>query len=275
VLYPNLDWLIPWYVDDYVNLDRNQSSQVSSRLAQQLDWHCRTQLPQYAGFFREIRRDVENDSQGLTLELLKVYNDRLTGYWYTLLEQITPDIIDILLSATDEQIAELFENLEKKNKEMESTFVEPPPQEVIRNRQKKMLKRLRYWFSNLTESQKQAVAEWSMQLEPIADEWIAHRRKVQHAAKRLTAHRDKAVKFETEFFDLLINSRKLRTENYRKKIDINTESTLALLAQLSKTLSPTQKTHFSNRLQSLVTDLDRLSCDPASKANRASINSSG
>ncbi len=271
VLYPNLDWLIPWYVDDYVSLDRSQSSQVSARLAHQLDWHCRTQLPQYAGFIREIRRDVEIDGQALTLERLAVYNDRLTRHWYILLEQITPDIIDILVSATDEQISELFENLERKNREMESKFVEPPPQEVNRTRQKRMQKRLSYWFSHLTGSQKQAVAKWSAQLEPIAADWIAHRRRVQHAAKHLAEHRDNSVKFKTEFFDLLTNSRKLRTENYQEKIDINTERTLALLAELSNTLSPTQKTHFSNRLQSLVTDLDRLSCDPALKANRAGI----
>lgn len=275
VLYPNLDWLIPWYVDDYVSLNRSQSSQVSERLVQQLDWHCRTQLPQYAVFFREILRDVENEAQALTVERLEVYNDRLSEYWYTILRQIAPDIIDILVSATDEQIAELYENLENKNREMESTFVEPPPEEVIRIRQKRMQKRLSYWFSNLTASQKQAVTDWSIQLEPIADEWIAHRRTVQHTAMRLAKRRDNTVKFKTEFFDLLINSQKLKAENYQKKIDINTERTLAMLAELSKTLTPTQKTHFSSRLQSLATDLDRLSCDPASKSNRVSIDSPG
>ena len=272
MLYPKLDWLIPWYVDDYISLDRSQSSLVSSRLARQLDWHCRTQLPQYAKFLQNIRRDVGNNSQPLTVERLEVYNARLTRYWYALLKQIGPDVIDILVSASNDQIAELFENLERKNREMEIDLTERSSQKITRNRQKRMQKRLRYWFSDLTAPQKQAVVEWSMHLDSIATDWIAHRRKVQDAAKRQLMHRDNSVEFEAEFLELLTNTRILRTENYQQKIEINTERTLALLVDVSNTLTPAQKTHFSNRLQSLVVDLDQMSCNPALKVDRIEIN---
>ncbi len=272
MLYPKLDWLIPWYVDDYISLDRSQSSHVSSQLARQLDWHCRTQLPEYAEFLRSIRRDVDSSNQPLTMKRLEVYNARITRYWYALLKRIGPDIIDILVSASDDQIAELFDNLERKNREMEIELTEQPSQKITRNRQKRMQKRLSFWFSNLTAPQKQAVAEWSVQLNPIASDRIAHRRKVQVAAKRLLEHRNKSVEFEAEFLDLLTNTSKLRTENYQQKIEINTERTLSLLVHVTNTLTPEQKTHFSNRLQSLVADLDQLSCDPALKVDQAGIN---
>ena len=273
VLYPKLDWLIPWYVDDYISLDRSQSRHVSSRLAHQLDWHCRTQLPQYAEFLRNMRRDVVSSNQPLTMERLEIYNTRLTRHWYALLWQIGPEIIDILVSASDDQIAELFDNLERENREMEIELTEQSPQQITRNRQKRMQKRLSYWFSDLTAPQKQALAEWSTTLNPIAMDRIAHRRKVQDAAKRLLDHRGTSVEFEAEFLELFTNTRELRTENYQRKIDMNTERTLALLVDVSSTLTPEQKTHFSNRLMSLVADLDQLSCDPASKTERARMNS--
>ena len=269
VLYPKLDWIIPWYIDDYVSLDRSQKSQVSSRLARQLDWHCRTQLPQYAEFLRNIRRDVDSSDQTLTVERLEVYNDQLSRHWNELIKQLGPDIIDILVSASDEQIAELFENLERNNREKEIEYVEQSPEQIARNRQSRMQKRLRYWFSYMTESQKQAVGEWSHQLEPIAADWIGHRRIVQDRARRLLEHRNTSAEFESEFIAMLTTYQKLRSQTFQRKIDINTKRTLALLVNLSKTLTKSQGTHFSNRIRSLVADLDQLSCDPALKANRA------
>ena len=58
--YPSLDWLIPWYVDDYISLEPDQSSRFRTQLARQLDWHCRTQLPEYAEFLRDLRREVDH-----------------------------------------------------------------------------------------------------------------------------------------------------------------------------------------------------------------------
>jgi 2-succinyl-5-enolpyruvyl-6-hydroxy-3-cyclohexene-1-carboxylate synthase len=258
-------------VDDYITLDRHQINDVSSRLSFQLDWHCRTQLSQYAEFLRLIQQDVNNGDQPLTVERLRYYNQHLARYWNNLILRIGPDIVDILASTADQQIAELFENLEKNNREKEKKYVKLPPEKIVRNRQYRMHKRLRYWFSNLTESQKLAVAEWSQGLEPIAADWIAHRRQVQNKARHLLVDRRRSVDFASEFLEFITNTENLRNMTYQQKIDINTDKTLGLLANLLKKLTDQQKAHFSNRLQTLVADLDHLSCDPTLKANRTKL----
>ncbi len=274
VLYPRLDWLIPWYIDDYISLDRSQSSQVSSRLNRQLDWHCHTQLPQYAEFLMSIRREVLA-GQSLTIARLETYNDRLSQHWYALLERIGPDIIDILFSATDEQIAELFENLERKNRKKEIEYVELSPQDVIHNRQQRMQKQLKFWFSDLTDFQKQAVGEWSLQLEPMAAEWIAHRRTVQGAAQRLLVQGNHSADIRNQLMELIMSSRELRDSEYQRKIDFNTERTLVWLAELSQSLTPDQIAHFSGRIQSLVTEIDQMNCSPSLKTDRLRMTSPG
>jgi hypothetical protein len=271
MLYPRLDWIIPWYVDDYITLDHNQTFEFSSRLSTQLAWHCRTQLTQYADFLRIIQRDIGIGDQPLTIERLKFYSDQLARYWGELIQRIGPDIIDILASASDKQIAELFENLEKKNRELEKRIIEQPPAKIIQDRQYRMQKRLRYWFSDLTDSQKQAVKEWSKGLQPIGADWIAHRRKTQDLARRLLEDRKTSVDIEAEFLELITNTKKLRSITYQQKINFNTIKTLALLVNLSKLLTVPQKTHLSNRLRSLVAELDQLSCDPTSKASRTEL----
>ena len=273
--YPSLDWLIPWYVDDYISLEPGQSSRLKTQLARQLDWHCQTQLPEYAAFLRDFRREIDDSRRPVTVERLDTYKIRLTRYWNALIVQISPDIADILFSATDEQVGELFENLENKNREIESEFVAPPPEKIIHNRQKRMQKRLDFWFADLTQSQLQAVTDWSLQLEPIAADRVAYRRQVQAAGRHLLENRTNPVEYQAALRGLLTNIEEFRTENYQRKIDINTQLTLGLLANLLETLTPNQRNHLSKRLESLAADFDQLSCDPASKKNRAKVGSPG
>ncbi len=273
--YPSLDWLIPWYVDDYISLKPDQSSRLRTQLARQLDWHCRTQLPEYAEFLRGLRREIDHSDRPVTVERLDAYKMRLIRYWNVLIQQVSPDIADIMFSATDEQIDELFENLEKKNRDIENEYVRPPPQKIIQNRQKRMQKRLDFWLGELTESQLQAVNAWSLQIEPIAADRVAYRRKIQAAGRRILKNRTNPDELEAALGGLFTNAEEFRTENYQRKIDINTHRTLELLAYLLGTLTPNQRSHLLNRLESLATDLDQLSCDPASKKNRSKVESSG
>ena len=85
----------------------------------------------------------------------------------------------------------------------------------------------------------------------------------------LCENRTNPVELEAALRGLLTNAEEFRTGNYQRKIDVNTQRTFELLAYLLETLTPNQRNHLSNRLESLAADLDQLSCDPASKKNRA------
>ena len=140
-VYPHLDWLVPWHVDDYISLNSDQSSMLKSRLMQQLDWHCRTQLAVYAESLRDLTADFENSNPPVTYAVLQSHYDRLMEHWKDLMRQIAPDVSDILLTATDEQIRELFSNLEKQNRELKIKYLDPAPDELLESRQKRMIKR--------------------------------------------------------------------------------------------------------------------------------------
>jgi ribosomal protein L16 Arg81 hydroxylase len=170
-----------------------------------------------------------------------------------------------MASASDEQIRELFDNLERENQKLEKEFVNPPDEEIVHNRQKRMEKRLRYWFSDLTDAQQRMVAAWSEQLAPISADWIENRRKVQTEFQRLLAQRNHSEEFADAFLALLNLPETVRSESYRAKIATNTERTLVLLSQVSASMTPDQQNHFAGRLESLANDFETLSCDPTQK----------
>ena len=261
-VYPHLSWLVPWYVSDYISLDDSQKSMLQQRLLKQLDWHCRTQLPAYAEVLRTIGRDFANSDQALTYSMIKAYTIKLKELWNGLINQIGPDIADMLTTASEGQIGELFDNLATQNQELRKKYVELPSRQLNENRQKRMSKRLKYWVSNLTARQKEMVSEWSSQLEPISEDWLQNRELIQAKARRLLAQKSSRREFRAQLLELVANPDQMRTPTYQAKISANIDITINFIVRLDQLLSPSQRSHLLNRVESLASDFDQLSCDP-------------
>lgn len=263
LVYQHLDWLIPWYVSDYISLDSDQKNMLEERLSRLLDWHCRTQLPAYAMTLRALGGDLASSGKPVDEATLQAYNTRIIMLWKELLRQIGPDITAILATASDDQIDELFDNLAKQNQKFRKKYVDLPPEQLNQNRQKRMIKRLTYWLSKLNPEQRQAVADWSSRLTPIAEQWVQNREMLQAEARSLLNRRDRGPEFQTAMQDLIIHPDKRRSVAYQRKIDLNTGITINLLVQLDQMLAEDQRSHLLGRIESLAADFDTLGCDPA------------
>ena len=263
LMYQHLDWLIPWYVSDYISLDSDQQNLLEERLVKLLDWHCRTQLPVYAMTLRALGRDLANPAEPVSEATLQAYNRKIIILWKAFLQQIGPDITAILATASDDQIKELFGNLEKQNQKFRKKFVDLPPDESNRRRQERMIKRLKYWVSDLKPEQIQAVADWSSQLVPIAEQRIQHREMIQAKARNLMAHRSENPDFRSRLQALIMLPESMRSVDYQRNIDLNTRITIRFLVQLDQMLTKDQRTHLLTQIESLAADFETLSCDPA------------
>ena len=262
LVYPHLDWLIPWYISDYISLDNAQKNLLQKRLLKQLDWHCRTQLPTYADTLRGIGRDFTNPDQSIGYSKIQFYITSLMVLWKELLKQIGPDITDIMITASDAQIDELFDNLAKQNQKFSQEYVDLEAQKLNENRQKRMIKNLKYWISNLTTQQKETLSAWSTQLVPISEEWLLNREMIQAEARRLLSQRNSSLEFRAKLLDLIVNPELRRSSAYERKIDTNIDLTIEFIIRLARQLTPEQRSYLLKRIESLATDFDKLSCDP-------------
>ncbi len=262
--YTNLDWIIPWYIEDYIELDPRQSDELSARLAYQLEWHCRTQLTRYAVFLRELRSDLVVPGEPVRAGRWEDSFDQLKAYWVELVYQIGPDAVAILVTASDEQIDTLFANIEKKNAELEREYVDPPIDARRLNREKRMRKRMAYWIGPLNPEQKALAADWASGLTETAAEWLAHRRRFQATLHRELGRRQPGPDFERRFLDLFASPERLRDASYQQKIDTNKDLTFQLLENISRSLTPKQRRHTVERLDKLADEMEQLACDPLS-----------
>jgi hypothetical protein len=179
------------------------------------------------------------------------------------MQRIGPDIADILMSASDDQVSELFANLEKYNQKLKSEYIEQLPQILDRNRQQRMIKRLKYWLGAVTAEQKKAVADWSSQLEPISADWLQNRERLQAEFQRLLKGRTLDPDFKVILVGLLVDAENFRSATYQHKIETNTNITFNFLQRIDGQLEPSQRSHLLKQIESLAHDFDQLSCDPA------------
>ncbi|MGD8212894.1 MAG: DUF6279 family lipoprotein [Desulfobacterales bacterium] len=263
LLYPHLNWLIPFYVDDYISLDPEQSSTLEERLLQVLDWHCRTQLPAYARSLKEMAKDFEDPLHPVRYERLQYYSNQFTTHWQELSKEIGPQMADILATASDEQLAEMFQNIENRISKYKSEYVDIPLDELEKKRKERLAKNLKKWISRLTPEQKQAVSDWNDQIKPLAADRLRNRENVLTEFKNLLAKRRHDPNFKENFVALLNNFDQMRAPDYQKKIDYNTEVTFRLLMKIDRSLNPTQRAYLLKRIESLAADFEKLSCDPA------------
>lgn len=222
LLYPHLDLLIPWYLDDYFSLNSRQSSYVKESIRQQLQWHCSTQLKSYARWLRELHRDLQNPNDPITYQRAENYWKEIKQFGKVLMHQVSPDIIDFLLTVSDDQVEELFTNLEKQNLKMDQKYVNVSAETADENRQKRMIKRMNRWIGTPSQAQKQAVAAWSGRLRPTAADWIAHRRKIHGIYRQLFQQRQDETYFRRTAYELLVYPENFRSPVYQKDLDYNT-----------------------------------------------------
>ena len=255
--YNYLDWALEWYAGKYVSLDDEQQWLLNSTIEKSLKWHRKTQLPTYVNSLDLLIDDIKGE---ITLSKLKVVYETNEKYWNTVKQHSAPLIAELLLNLTDDQVNEMFENLEEQNQELEQEYVSKPREALIEQRAERMIDRLEDWIDYLDKKQKKIVLEWSQQYYPLSDRWIMNRRVWQKAFEETFKHRKKDPEyFRERVTDLLQNSRQFWNLKHRRLFQSNIELTLSMLAEIHSTLDKDQRDYLLEEIRSLRNQFEELS----------------
>ena len=138
--YSQLDWLVPWYVRDYVTLDAGQRSVFDARLAARLDWHCRTHVPEYAATLREAQALLARET--VDAAQLAPFLVRGEAWWAEVLAELEPDARVLLAGLASEQVDELRQAFARGARESRKEFADGSAAEQDAARVKRMEKRM-------------------------------------------------------------------------------------------------------------------------------------
>jgi hypothetical protein len=193
---------------------------------------------------------------------------RSVEFWDALMLNLTPDIVALLGTASDEQVKELLANLERRTRTLEKRYVTADRKLAQQRRADRMTEILQRWLGVLNGEQRQALIRWARDLGGSGDEWIESRRRWQRALDEALALRGEQERFAARIHTLFVEPRTLWPDSYRREYDRLRSRTLDMLAEVAAAESPGQRHYFRGQLLSWAKDFESLACPHPEVASR-------
>ncbi|AQT08367.1 DUF6279 family lipoprotein [Pseudomonas protegens] len=255
--YRNLDVIIPWNLNDYLDMNSEQKSWFNQRLQQHLSWHCTTQLPGYLDWLDRLQLMVQNNQvsdQGLqerTREAKQAIAETA--------QQITPSAVELLQGLNDQQVKEMNSAFAKDLQEHQEQYLKPPLAQQIEQRSQRMSKRLNAWLGSLSPSQQQRVEQWSSSLGEQNQQWIANRAHWQAQFSAAVEQRQNSD-FPQRIEQLLVHRESLWTPDYRQAYAHTEQAARSLLVDLMAQSTPAQRQRLLKKIDGVRKDFAELKC---------------
>jgi hypothetical protein len=255
--YRNLDWLLPWRLNDYLNLDSRQQAWLKPRLQTHLQWHCSAELPRYIDWLHtteSILAQPQPDSAQL-LEQFAQFDAALKR----ISVEITPTAIELLQGLSEQQVRELYAAMDEDNLEDRQDFLDPPLATQLSERQTRMQERLRPWLGRLNTAQTEHIATWANSLGEQNRLWLENRQLWQAELRKVVAERDSSD-FAERLTPLLQQRERYYSDEYRASYGRSRQALATLFSQLLSSSDEAQRERLSHRLRDLRRDLAEQQC---------------
>ncbi len=251
-IYNRLDFLVPWYVDDYVELNRAQEDQLDALLVTFLAWHRREELPRYIDLLDAAEAALDNALTLSELQLLmaevEVAGDRLQRH---MMDWVLP----LGESLSDEQVAELIDNLHESQADYAEEYLERDEDEYLEDGIDGMEERCEEYLGRLSREQRVMIAEGMAQRYRFDSLWLDER-----AAwiERLSVILAREPGWQARVRDSLEQRWELASPDYQRVYEHNAGVIQALTVAVINSRSERQDRHLRDKLDDLRSDVRKL-----------------
>ena len=255
--YRNLDVIIPWTLNDYLDMNAGQKSWFNDKLKEHLAWHCTTQLPGYLDWLDRLQRMADDNQvtdaalQARTTEAKQAIDD--------VAREITPSAIELLQGLDDQQVREMSDALAKDLRKRQDEYLKPPLAQQIKERAERMNKRLDAWIGPLSASQQHRVTAWSIALGEQNQEWIGNRARWQAQFIDAVQQR-KNADFPQKMQQLLVDRESLWTPQYRSAYAQTEAAARSLIVDVMAESTVQQRQKLTQKIDKVRSDFQALKC---------------
>ena len=255
--YRNLDVIIPWTLNDYLDMNREQKSWFNDRLKEHLRWHCSTQLPGYLPWLDRLQRmagqpQVDDGQLQALTEDGKAAVAQVT-------REITPSAVELLRGLDDAQVRAMAQAFAEDIADRRKEYVQPPLARQISDRSERMEKRLKPWLGSVNEAQREHIEQWSQALGAQNQAWIDNREHWQNQLLAAMAERQSA-EFPARIARLLQDRESFWTPAYRNAFQHTEEAARTLIEQVMAQSTPAQRQTLQGKIGELRADFTKLVC---------------
>jgi Family of unknown function (DUF6279) len=255
--YERIDWFVVWQVNRYISLNDQQKTTLKADVSERLEYMRVNDLPRVSRLLRQTAMEVR--SGYVTVELIDArYNEMLVEYDQFMLG-LVPLSMRFLRSLDEEQVAELFGELDEINEEMYEEYSGRTAGKREKNRNKSAIKSTERWTGRLRSDQKLLIKNALANMEDASEEWIDYQRDWQQRFRALIESRPPEGEYREELTSLFVYPRDFHSDEYRSRVESNRTILNAMLADLLTNLSDKQRKRVVDELESYADDLILLS----------------
>ena len=256
--YNNMDRLIRWGVSDYVDLNRAQKETLNREIRKFQYWHRVNHLPEYAAYM-DVLATTMTDT--VSVAQMQGIFDQVTSWADEVEEEVTPLIIEMMVSLTDEQVAKLPEKLEQSNVEIAEAELEGDLESAQENWAKELEESMKQFIGRLTPEQRSYIERRSSGYLPERVLWADYRRRFQADLLGLLDQRDDREVFASGYRALVDARESYYGDELTKRFDHNQQLGFEVSAHVLSDLTEKQSEKFVRELTELGEDFAELAAE--------------
>jgi len=250
-IYNQFDNLFPWYLQSYVELDRDQKKYLDELLIPFFQWHRVEEMPKYAQIIGDLELAINDE---VNLESIALITHNVEESWFRLEDQMIMWATPLARELSDEQITKFIQVLRTKTTQSEKKLLVRNDQVYQSDSYKSLRKNLRRFMGSLTKDQLELVKITSKEMRRVDGERIQSRKAF---IEKLNLILQRGQGWE-ERLEKITHSDDLVAENYQSTYDSNTELIQQLLVVILNSRNDKQDQKLRTQLSRYKADINSL-----------------
>jgi hypothetical protein len=251
-IYNRLDFILPWYLDDYAELNREQDKYLEELLSPFLAWHRSEELPRYLLILEQI--DSSLDRQ-LEPEDVAAIAAEFEAAWYRLEGEALDWLLELGAELSDEQVQDFLAELQEQQSEYEEEYLERSEEEFQEDSYDSLLDSMQDYLGRLDSKQRAVLREASEGLMRSDRTWLTER-----AAwlERLAVMLQREPGWQQRIRDASAAKDETVSSEYLRIFEHNTSLIYRAIADTLNSRSDKQDRRLRGKLDDLQEDLQTL-----------------
>jgi ribosome-binding ATPase YchF (GTP1/OBG family) len=251
--YNNADWLAQWYIDDYVDLSRDQNRNLEVELESVLEWHRDTQLLPYRQQLVALANDL--DYLPISEQVWLNHYNQITDHWQRVRRELSTRAASLAPQLNQNQVNYLFTKLAENNKQRLEDFNEKTLAEYRADRLERLLETLENYLGTVNKQQEDYADMFVEQAKITEQEWFNSKVTLQAAMKDVFLSRPK-TELTNELFKIMINPDQFKSATLLAAYPHNRQLLLSMLHKISTSLDKDQVRYLTGEINDLIQFID-------------------
>ena len=250
-VYNRIDFLLPWYLESYVDLNREQKQDLKQLLIPFFKWHREEELPNYLAIIEDLELALD---ASVEFESIAGITYDVEESWFRLEDRMLLWAIPMTRELSSKQLDGFIQSMQTKTEQSEKEYLNRNLQTYQNDNYKRLRKNLRRFMGGLNKEQLGLVSAASKEMIRVDGQWIANRKALIEKLKGILEREDGwelALENITHRDDLV-------AQNYRKTYAHNISVNQNLLVEILNSRTDKQDLKLRTQLLKYKTDINNL-----------------